>query len=80
MAQNYGYPEFREKVKEQMRTALSGWHLTDDEIEEYLKKEEQQIKDGYEEYLNPDPKDDRKDDARFASKVSTVAMCLEYCY
>ena len=74
------YEDFRAAVKEQLKERLSAWDLSAADLEEYVRKEEDQIKSAYEAYTKPRLNDDRTDEARFASGVSTVSMCLEYCY
>lgn len=74
------YSEFRNDVKEGLRESLAVWKLTDEQLEAYVQKEEDQIKDAYGYYLKPKETDTRDEEARYASGVSTVSMCLEYCY
>ena len=74
------YSEFRNGVKEQLKQRLSAWNLSDEDLEKYLAQEEEQIKGAYEDYVNPDLKYSMDDDSRFKSEISSIAMCLEYCY
>ena len=77
---NRSYEDFRDAVKEQLKDRLSAWELSDEDLEKYVQKEEDQIKSAYEAYTKPRLNDDRTNEARFSSGVSTVSMCLEYCY
>ena len=74
------YSDFRNDVKKQLKTRLSAQELSDDELEDYVLKEEEQIKSAYEAYTKPRLNDNRDDEARYKSGVSTVSMCLEYCF
>ena len=74
------YAEFREKVKAELKKRLAVWELSEEDLEKYVQQEEEEIKGAYRGYLNPKENDTREDDIRFDTGVSTVAMCLEYCY
>ncbi len=80
MESSHSYSEFRESVKANLKQALSVFKLSDDEIEKYVAQEEDEIKSGYEHFLNPSPRDDRKEDVRFSTAISTVSYCLQMCY
>ena len=74
------YELFYEAVKNDVSERLAGFELSEDELNDYLKKEESQIKGAYEEYITKEDAKHLTDEACFMSKVSTVSMCLEYCY
>jgi len=74
------YAAFRDEVKEQLSRSLAVWEISDADLEAYVTKEEDQIKNAFQEFLNPDPKDTRSTAVRFTTAASTVAFCLDLCY
>lgn len=74
------YEAFRRLVREEMKGRLSRFDISEQELDAYLEKEEEQIKGAYKGYLNPEENDTREDRVRFEVGASTVSMCLEYCY
>ena len=74
------YPIFRQGVKNELRRGLSAWNLSEEELENYMKQEEQQIQDAFQSCANPWHNDDRPYEVRFKAAISTVVICLEYCY
>lgn len=44
------YEEYYNKVKEELREFLSGFKLTEEELDAYMKREEDTIKEHYEKY------------------------------
>ena len=74
------YSEFRNLVKQKLGKNLSAWNLSDQQLEDYLKQEEDQVKGAYEGFLHPRANDDREEDVRFIVGAGTIAHCLEMCY
>lgn len=74
------YQDFWDAVKENLKKNLSCWKLGDDDVEQFMRSEENEIKGGYDRYRTGYLANGRTDEACFKSAVSTVAMCLEYCY
>lgn len=74
------YEAFYNSVWKEVKKRLSCFELTDEEVDNYIQKEEDQIKSAYSGFLRKNANDARSDEARFVSAVNTVAMCLEYCY
>lgn len=74
----YTYQDFWMAVKKRLRTKLSAWKLSDDQIEEFMKQEETEIKNAFRSYQNGC--DSLDEDACFKADVNGVAFCLEMCY
>ena len=75
------YEQFYQDVKEQVKNRLACFDLSDQELDDYLKKEESQIAGAYWDLTNPgDEAEGMTPEANYKASVSTVAMCLEYCY
>lgn len=75
-----GYDQFFAAVKENVSKSLACFEISDEELNDYLKREEEQIEGAYEEYVNKEDAEHLTDDACFAATVASVSMCLEYCY
>ena len=74
------YSIFRQGVKDELRRWLSAWNLSEEELENYMRQEEQQIQDAFQSCANPLHNDNRPYEVRFKAEISTVSMCLAYCY
>ena len=80
----FTYQQFWDAVKEKLARNLACWELTEDQIEEYMDREENQIKGAYKNYAEDRYESVRNrvrtEEACFKSSVSSVAYCLEMCY
>ena len=74
------YSAFYEAVKEGLELRLACYKLSDEEMEQYMREEERQIKGAYESYISDCCRGILKEDAFFKASVSSVAFCLEMCY
>ena len=74
------YDQFYETVREKLKKYLARFDITDEELDEYLKKEKVEIESGYEDYQTKEGCEHLTDEAAFKSCVSAVAFCLEMCY
>lgn len=74
------YDDFRSIVKKELADLLAVWKLSDEQLEKYMRQEEDQIKGAYDGYLNPRDNDKRADEVRFNIDASTVAYCLYMCF
>ena len=76
--QKYTYEDFWTAVKKRLGTNLKAWELTDDQIENYMKQEENEIRNAFRSYQKGC--DSLTEDTCFKADVNGVAFCLEMCY
>jgi hypothetical protein len=75
------YEKFFQDVKEDLKKHLACYELTDQEFDDYLKKEEGQIQGAYEDMIEENGEDaDMTPEAHYKAAVSTISYCLEMCY
>ena len=74
------YQDFRDAVKKRLEINLACWKLSEEDIEQFMRREEDEIKGGFDRYANGFLSNGRTDNACFDSGVNAVATCLEYCY
>ena len=84
MEKNRTNSEFWDAVKKRLKINLACWKLDDNEIEDYMKQEEDQIKGAYKGYsedsLGCVRDGSMTNEASFQAEVCAVSYCLEMCY
>ena len=75
------YEEFKEAVRANLAPGLKEtFKVSDAEIEKYFAQEEDEIRGGFQQHELGIGRGILTDEAHFESRVSSVAMCLEWSY
>ena len=81
MNEKYSYEDFWKAVKDDLRSSLSAWNLSDEQIEEFMRREEDEIQNGFHRYReNIWVSEGMTEDAKFKADVSAVGYCLYMLY
>lgn len=75
------YEKFFQDVKECVKNNLACYKLSDQELDDYLKKEEGQIRGAYDDMIEENGEDaDMTPEVHYKASVNTISYCLEMCY
>lgn len=74
------YKEFRQDVKNGLAKYMRARELSDKELEDYLKSEEDQIEESYERYKKGYGRGELTEEAHYNSEVHGTVFSLDLCY
>ena len=75
------YEQFLKDVKASLKKGLACYEISDQELDDYLKSEENQVLGEYKDLLASDEENEGlSQDAIYKAAVSSIAYCLEMCY
>lgn len=75
MNSKFTYPEFKDAVKQQLISLLPVYTFSGEDLGEFIRREEDEVKSGFARYQNGnDP--DLTEEALFKSVASSVAYCM----